>query len=380
MLAGMLMALVLGSLHAFSIFLEPLEARFDAPRQTISLTYSLALACLTAGVLFGQFVYLWLRPAALAATICLLAGAGALLAAFAGSLPVTWIGYSLVFGGANGLGYGFALQISAQANPDRKGLAMGLVTAAYALGAVIAPLPFELLIRAGGFTAAMLGLTLILALVAPLTAVLLVKAQAELKVARRVEKLTATPQRSIAYRLWLGYGTASAAGLMAIGHATGIARAGGLSDWFVTSAPIVIAFCNMIGSLLGGRLADRIGINRMLMAFPMLSSAALFLLVIFPSGVFVFPGLAATGFAYGAVITIYPAAVSAIYGTGAAVRVYGFVFTAWGLAGLLAPWLAGLLYEASGDYRTALALAACVGLVSLLVAGSLRTRASLDQD
>ncbi len=372
LLAGMMLSLVLGSLHAFSVFLESLEARFGAARSDVSLTYSLALACLTVGVLFGHLVYARIRPAFLLVLLCLVAAAGSTLAAGADSLAELWLGYSLLFGGANGLGYGFALQISAQANSKRKGLAMGLVTAAYALGAVIAPVPFEFLLQRSGFAAAMMGLAVVLVAIAPIAAGLLAKAGAELKVSQPAENKGAPPQRMLIVKMWLGYGTAAAAGLMAIGHATGIARAGGLSDWQVLMAPIVIALLNMLGSLLGGRLADQAGVRLMLMVFPALSAAVLITLALFPDGIFVLLGLAAIGFTYGAVITVYPAAVATLFGADAAVRIYGRIFTAWGAAGLLAPWFAGYLYEAFGDYRIALAVAGGAGLTSLLTAGSLR--------
>jgi hypothetical protein len=57
----------------------------------------------------------------------LLAAAGAWVAGMAGSLPLIWIGYSLLFGVANGLGYGFGFQIAAQANKGREGKAMGMI-------------------------------------------------------------------------------------------------------------------------------------------------------------------------------------------------------------------------------------------------------------
>ena len=77
------------------------------------------------------------------------------------------------------------------------------------------------------------------------------------------------------------------------------------------------------------------------------------------------------GFAYGAIIAVYPAAVTAHYGAARSARVYGRVFTAWGLAGLAGPWLAGALYDLSGTYSVALGLAALAGVVSACFAFAL---------
>jgi OFA family oxalate/formate antiporter-like MFS transporter len=69
--------------------------------------------------------------------------------------------------------------------------------------------------------------------------------------------------------------------------------------------------------------------------------------------------------------TVTAYAVSYYVGVMAAARVYGLVFTAWGLAGLVRPWLAGYFFDVSGSYSMALwlaALAALAGMLSMAVA------------
>jgi OFA family oxalate/formate antiporter-like MFS transporter len=148
--AASLVSMVLGSIHAFSVFLEHLETTFGSSRATVSLIYSFALVFLTIAVLFGPVVYSHLKPATIYVLVAFLGIIGTGLASVADGLELVWIGYSLVFGIANGLGYGFGLQFAARANPDHKGLAMGVVTAAYALGAVLAPYGFEVALAFGG--------------------------------------------------------------------------------------------------------------------------------------------------------------------------------------------------------------------------------------
>ena len=162
MLAASVLAAVLGSVHAFSVFLDPLEQAFAASRGAVSLTYSLALGFLTLAVLFGHRIYARWAASVFVLGVCSLAATGALIAGFAPSLSLVWLGYSLLFGAANGLGYGFGLQLAAQANPGRAGFAMGVVTAAYALGAGVAPPLFVVALTLGGFTAAMIGLAAVL--------------------------------------------------------------------------------------------------------------------------------------------------------------------------------------------------------------------------
>lgn len=362
LIAALLLSFVFGTVHAFSVFLEPMEAAFQIGRSRASLTYSLALVALTFGVLIGHRVYAMLAPERLALLLCLAAAAGLLLAAVAPSLTLVWLGYSLIFGLANGLGYGFALQYAAQANPARGGLAMGLVTAVYGLGAALAPLPLWAALSQGGLAAGFAGLAAVM-LAVSLPIYRLLKQAAQPFLAATPHGDSQTPKGLVL--LWIGYGAGVAAGLAAIGHATGIARAGGLGDTWVQLAPVAIAAANTLGGLLGGALTDRLAPKQLLMALPFLSAAALAWLALGAEGAVLLAGLALVGFAYGAVIAVYPAAIARRYGAVAGVKVYGRVFTAWGTAGLLAPWAAGLLYEGSGSYRMALLGACALALVSL---------------
>jgi cyanate permease len=49
------------------------------------------------------------------------------------------------------------------------------------------------------------------------------------------------------------------------------------------------------------------------------------------------------------------------------------------LAGLAAPWLAGLLYDARGDYHIALLVATVLSLASAAVAAMLKPGASFEE-
>ena len=362
LLAASALLLVLGSVHAFSVFLEPLETRFDAPRSLVSLTYSLNLVALTLAVLVGHRLFSRWPPARLVTAIGLLAATGTLIAAYAPSLPAIWLGYSLLFGTANGLGYGFGLQLAAQANPGREGICMGIVTACYALGAALSPALFTSAMALGGFRAAMLGLSATLIVVAPFSAWLLIMAKARFNAAPGKRSVPSASVRQIAV-LWIGYGAGVAAGLMAIGHAAGIATSLGFTaaSW---AAPVLIAVCNMGGSLAGGWLVDRMPVQRLLAGLPMLSAAALLLLGLGGGGAAAVLGLSLVGFAYGATIAAYPSTIARIFGIAAGTRIYGRVFTAWGAAGLLAPWFAGYLFDRTGGYTAALGAAAALAIVS----------------
>lgn len=366
-LASMVLASVLGSVHAFSVFLEPMENYFQTSRSQVSLTYSFALLSLTVGVLLGHRFYSLLRPASFSIAVCGLALIGTLIAASATHIIIVWLGYSLLFGLANGLGYGFALQISAQSNLENKGFVMGLVTASYALGSVLSPWPLAFVLNNFGLMWAMLSLTLALFVIMPVVSGLLYWSRAQLHVSPPDHKHSPRVNQHVIFFFWLAYGLAVMAGLMAIGHATAIADQAGLNGQLVLIAPSVLALFSMSGSLLGGWMADRVSFKVTLTVLPLLSALSLALLALFLVDISVLFGIGVTGFAYGAIISIYPAAIATHFGAVEGVRIYGKVFIAWGIAGFVGPWLAGSLYDLNGDYRLALIIASIAGLGSALV-------------
>lgn len=360
------LCLVLGSVHAFSVFLDPLEQAFGAARSQVSLTYSMALAALTFVVLIGPRIYGRLPAAVLILCVCLVASLGTLVSAYAVSLPMIWFGYSLLFGAANGLGYGFGLQIAARANPGREGLAMGIVTACYAIGAAVSPFLFSNALAFGGFRAAMLGLSATMLAAAVFCTGLMHYSRATFPAQAFSGKAIAVSPATVGM-LWLGYGAGVSAGLMVIGHASEIARSAGLvaALWL---APTLIALCNMTGSFAGGFLADRLPVRRLIVGLPVVTAAILLILQANTALSVAMASLGGVGFCYGAMISIYPSMIAKLFGMTAGPQVYGRVFTAWGLAGLSAPWLAGFLFDLNGSYALALMVAAGLSAISAVSA------------
>ena len=363
--AAMVLTGALGSVHAFSVFLAPMEQAFSAGRAEVSLTYSFALVCLTLAVLAGHRVFARLPPPVFALAACALAALGCFTASLAGTLWGVWLGYSVLFGAANGLGYGYALQISAQALPHRKALAMGLTTAAYALGAAVFPGLLTNAINAWGLAGALQTLALVLLLAGLMGGVLMHLAHARFDVASTsTSNAGQSGNPRLLIHLWLAYGAGVSAGLMVIGHATGIAATAGATSAQIVFAPVLVAMGNMTGGVLAGWLTDRISTRIVLTSLPLASLGGLTALLALGDVAATLGGLALVGFAYGAIIAVYPAVISYLFGTLGGIRAYGRVFTAWGTAGLIFPWLAGYLFDLSRSYTAILTVAAVISALS----------------
>ncbi len=362
--AAGLLCLVLGSVHAFSVFLVPLETAYSASRAKVSLIYSFALITLTISVLAGPRYFHRLPAGSILLASGLVAATGTLITAFAPGFMAAVFGYSVLFGAANGVGYGFGLQVAAKANAGREGMAMGIVTACYATGAMIAPAWFQWALSNGGFQTAMTGLTLALISASVFGSIIVSSTGARLDPPELQTAHNKIRPGEMAM-LWTGFGAAVFSGLMVIGHAAEIARSDQLAH-LIWIAPALIAGFNLAGSLSGGHLADAMAPKPLLAGLAVFLSGVLAVLAVSAPGLPVMAGLACVGFCYGAIISIYPAIIAKRYGMTNSARIYGRVFTAWGTAGLAGPWLAGALFDATGGYTIALAVAAGLSLVSAL--------------
>ncbi len=362
--AGSLICFAMGTVHAYSVFLEPIEQAFGVGRASASFAYSGALISITISVLFVHHLLASVRPTVIATLSCLFGAAGCLIAGFATSIWGIWLGFGLVFGLANGIGYGFSLQIAARSSPAKEGLAMGIITASYAMGAAVAPVVLSTLQSNYGFAGSMGSLAMLLLVVLPIASTLIWQSGISFDAPDKshVDQVAGSRRELI---LWLAYGGGVIAGLMVIGHAAGVAQANG-ANIPVWLAPVIIAVFNLAGSLTGGTVLDYARPGRALPCLPGLSAVGLVSLLILPSDIGIVIGLAVVGFAYGALIAGFPATLTKTFGSVIGSQIYGRVFTAWGCAGLFGPWLAGLLYDTQTSYSAAFIIAIGFNIVSFV--------------
>lgn len=116
----------------------------------------------------------------------------------------------------------------------------------------------------------------------------------------------------------------------------------------------------------GGMIIDVVSARLCLIVLPLATAAVVLGPLIDPTSVpLTFAALVSCGLTYGLNAVALPVVTARIYGPDRMQSVYGTVFTAWGVGGILAPWLAGRLFDFTGGYAAALMVSA----ISLLVAG-----------
>lgn len=357
---AVLLNLMTGSLYAWSLFLEPVQQALGVGRTAVSSIFAVATVAFAVSMICApHFVRpgTALRPA-LIATV--LAAGGLMLAGASETLWGVIAGYGVLFGLASGIGYSAALQAAVGAMARRRGLATGIIVCAYAFGAVVfAPL-FRFGLGAWDVWQTFLVTACVFAGMGVVGALLLIPAQIP-----RIDRKASPAPKGPFWRLWIGFFFGASAGLMALGHAAAIVNAYDLIAPAAALGTGLITAANGAGRLASGFATDYWQPRTVLLGAQVLAAIVLAGLAAFGTAPLVYIVLALTGFAYGSMASGYPAATLQFYGPVHLGRVYGQLFSAWGAAGLTAPLIAGALFDWTGSYTLALAIAACAALLSV---------------
>jgi MFS transporter, OFA family, oxalate/formate antiporter len=365
---AVIQSVVFGSLHAFSVLVLPLQVAFETTRARVSLGYALAVGALTVGVYCSRYAMRHLSPAALAAVGSMGAAVGLGLAASGMGLVPLLVGYGLVFGFANGLIYSLFLDRAAQALPTSRGISMGLVTATYAGGAALfAPLLGTIQAHSSVFAAlALLALTVLLC---GLFAAYLFSGS----------KFESPPQGDAAPHLpvgwlvimWAVYLFGVSGGLMTLGHAAPLMTTRFPGSALAPLAVMLVAGGNILGSVGGGLWAQKSPAKRALAAPVGLCAVSLAALLFSSDPRTALLAIFAIGAAYGGLIAAVPIVIVRVLGSHGFAKAFGVIFSAWGLAGLLGPSIAGLVFDHNGSYNFALLLALFSSLIGLALTKTL---------
>lgn len=297
-------------------------------------------------------------------------GGGLLLAASLPTLPAMLGGVGVSFGAANGMGYASALHVAGTGWQTRRGLAIGIVLSAYALGAVLAAPLLAVAVEAAGWRATLAGWGAVVGLLVGVAAVLVPgRDPASPLPERQRGRPAGVAQVAL---LWVVFGACSAPTLFTFAHGAAAAGARGLSLQAAGAAVAVLSGGNLAGRLAAGWAADRFGSVRCLLAVTVTAVAGYGALAGIPGAGVVMPVFLLVGGTYGAVSALVPAATADVVGPGRLAGTYGKVFLSWGLAGLTAPVAGGWLVERTGRYDAAFLAGALVAAVAVAGAGGLR--------
>jgi MFS family permease len=382
---AVLIQLALGAIYAWSVFTARLtdsSGTYAFSASETAWVFSISLATFAIVMVMAGRILPKVGPRPLAVSGGLLLGAGYIFSGFFGqSFWAQLLGIGIVSGTGIGLAYVVPIAICVKWFPDKKGLITGLAVAGFGFGATI------WVKLAGSWFGGMLNTTAIFGLpgvqsvfvIYGCTFILLVllgsivmvdppegyrpagwirpeseNAAQQGAVDFRARDMLRTPQF---YMLWTVFMFAGIAGLMVIYciklfgidalENRGVADAGAITG----TAMAWYAIFNGLGRIAWGSISDRLGRRRTIVVMSLLQGATM----LATYHVFISFGLvygfiiaaALIGFNYGGSFALFPAMTADYFGNKNVGSNYGWMFTAYGVAGLTGPLLAGYFKDAA---------------------------------
>ncbi|KAK3285305.1 hypothetical protein CYMTET_7081, partial [Cymbomonas tetramitiformis] len=306
----------LGSFYCWSCFLSPLEHSFQLGRATLSSVFSAATIVFTIGAsieylpgcmhyrvssrvrgagwaagtgdaatsVVGPKVFAAVGPPTVVALCAVLAVGGLLCSAAAAalrSLPLLFLGYALLLGLANGLGYGLTVQLSNQPLFKKaKGLATGLIVSARATGAVVYAPFIKTALESKGLPMTFLLMAVSIVVCTLPAAFLFLRANLRSPLAaKRVANQDLTPAqvkqdamlRPMELRMMGSLGFGVFAGLMTTAHAATLLLSVGASTAIAAAGVSLVSALSAFGRIGGGWLCDLWSPRRVLILAPLVA-------------------------------------------------------------------------------------------------------------
>ena len=365
----------IGSLYAFSVFLQPLEALLGLTRADLAFVFALAAAAFGVGMMLAPSLY-GVASTPLLVTACAVANAlGLALAATAGGLAQLAIGYGVLFGIGGGAAYILVQQMVNLSVTRRQGLVNGYIVSLLPAGAMIAAPLFGWGIRAFGVRATLGGFAVVLAITGFASAWLVahagVAASAE---TGNVTLAEGERRRAVFWRLSIVFFLAASAGLMVLSQAAGIIAAYGGAAALAVYGTTLITATIAVARLGGGWMVDWLAIPTVAAGAHALALAGNAALTLWPGPLVSVFSLALVGMGYGVISGVTAAAVAVYWRRALYGRMASRVYIAWSAAAIVLPVIAGRLFDLTQGYGSAVLIAAGANALGILVSLGLPRR------
>ena len=130
-----------------------------------------------------------------------------------------------------------------------------------------------------------------------------------------------------------------------------------------------MALLNGLGRLFWGSVSDKLGRTKTVIAcFVMYILAFVFVLPNSDTFMSWLVGLCAVGFAYGGYLALMPSLTADYFGTKSLGANYGYLFTAWGIAGVGGPFMIDFIKTQTGAFTNAMYVTAGACVVGIILA------------
>jgi MFS transporter, OFA family, oxalate/formate antiporter len=356
-LAGMIMQLSIGSIYAYSKWIEPLSKELNWDAHDTKTGFSLAICFLGLTAAFmGNFAQrIGPKKAGLLASLFLTLGLlGCALAVKIDSIFLFYLTFGVLQGIGLGFGYIAPVYTVVKWFPDSPGLASGIIIMSFALGSLFASFLIGPLYASMGLSGAFATLGIAYGICMLLSALYLANPIINANTNHSHEDLTAkqilTDKRFIA--LWLLLFLNVCGGIAIISKAAILGEeVVGMNTTQATMFVAIIGLFNGIGRLFWSSISDKIGCWTTFMIFIGINASCFALIPTFSTNQFSFQTLTFIIIAgYGAGFATMPSFVKSIFGVEKYGKVFGYTLTAWSAAAFVGPLLLGLTTDISIFY------------------------------
>ncbi len=387
------MGLVLGILYVWSVIKGGIPDSWGWSNAEKALPYSIMTISFSAIMVpAGRFQDRY-GPRPVIALGGILAGLGCVICGLGGSSITAYVvGFGIISG--SGVGFGYSTLTPAAIKwfpPERTGIVAGIVVAGFGLAPVVlAPLATWLLnlfeeVNSTGViekgvpeTMIWLGICIwivmgcLLWFIANPPIGFMSRSSGSSHAVKPVNEFN-WKQMMATVQFWLlffMFFSGASAGLVFISVAADLGKKS-LGEWAFLTV-VILSFGNTLGRVLAGFISDKIGRQMTLLSEFLCQGFVIALLfhlnrepaegwLIIMAVVFII------GMNYGANLSIFPAACKDFFGMRNFGLNYGWFFTAFGAAGLLMPWLNGLIRDITGKPDISYMIIICMMGVSAVL-------------
>jgi OFA family oxalate/formate antiporter-like MFS transporter len=394
---GVAMQICLGAVYSWSVFALPLKSHFA--RSGVNLSYTqlnlpflVFLGCFALVMPIAGRLYVKRKPLAIFLLGSTLVGAGWLLSGLVignvstiglSAFPLFVMAYGGLAGCGVGVAYGGPIAASAKWFPERKGLAMGVSVMGFGVSTTITAPIADYIIERRSVADAFLVLGAVFFIALCLLSLLIrfpptgwrLSGWAAPQITDEAAGQNAKPfpvYRSARFwALWSCLLIGSAIGLMAIGISKTVAVDENYIALDNATAIFAVSFFALpsgLGRILFGWLADRVTPRcAALLSFSLAAAGAVGMLVAGKGDAALFIlCFSLFWMTLGGWLSLVPAAAGAFWGPRRQPEVYGSMFTAYGVGGILGNLLSGVADDVFGSYRVVffpVLFLACIGII-----------------
>ncbi len=394
--AAIIIQLCLGTIYAWSVFKNDLVANHGWDEVPTSATFMICIGVIGLATAFGGILVDRKGPKFVAIIGGLLFGLGTIIGGVGiqmENILILYLGYGLLGGLGNGFGYVTPIATLIRWFPDKRGLVTGLAVMGFGAGAFFMGRIAPANIAAWGAATTLYvwgAIFLVLVIGAamffdnPPRCKLPVKSNSQADATPdddpfTFEEAIHTPQWWLEWTM-LFLNVTAGIGLISQLSPIGKELFRPLADSGLSAEQLIIAIdaagglvvaiasiFNGLGRLFWAWLSDGIG-RKAVFSTMFLSQAVLYIIVPHLNNYYVFIVVACYLLAcYGGGFATMPAFVADSFGSENIGRIYGTMLTAWGVAGVIGPFIFSYVKEVTGGFVWALYIAAGFLLVGFIL-------------